>query len=496
MTRRSISVLLVLCLVANLMSCYSMKTHEYKGVPPTLTDYDSIVVHTKDGKTQTFVNGMVIDRNFVGKDDQGKVTKIPTDEISYVELTRKEMSTGVKVLAIVGAATLGTVLLLATVVIATSCPQISSFDGEHWVLEAEPNGGAITKTTEYTDHNVLRHLRALPGGTYRIRLETNLDEIDFTDEIKLLAVDHPTPAEVIPDIHGNLLAISKINRPDYAMTDTGIDLLKEFNAKGELFWDGDIRKQEYDKNHPRDEIQLKFKKPEGSRHGVLVLKGSSTFWSMYIMADFLSKFGKSAAERFERLETDPDGRAKIARFMEKSGCYIDVLVKNNDDWMNAGYLKTAGTYVPKTQALQLDLPDDSAGMVEVKLRYAPFFWNIQDLGMSFSYGDDSLQVTELVPLEAIDAKGADVKGMLMAKDESYYRTEKGDFAEMSFPVPPLVEGLERTLVLKTSGYYNLILDKDREMPFLAKTWQAVKMQGIDGYSLERFREIQQRAGYR
>ena len=156
-----------------------------------------------------------------------------------------------------------------------------------------------------------------------------------------------------------------------------------------------------------------------------------------------------------------------------------------------GALKTAGTYVSKVQALPIDIPEDAGETIEVKLTYAPFFWNIMELGMGFDAGREILRVTELAPLEAIDTERGDIRDLLAARDDLYYRAVRGDRADITFHVPPAKEDMQQTLILKTSGYYNFVLDEDMEMPFLSKVWQAVKRQGIDGYSLERYREIRE-----
>ena len=46
--------------------------------------------------------------------------------------------------------------------------------------------------------------------------------------------------------------------------------------------------------------------------------------------------------------------------------------------------------------------------------------------------------------------------------------------------------MERTLILKTTGYYNFILEKDKELTFMGKLFKAVKKEGIDNYSLKKY----------
>jgi hypothetical protein len=494
MIRKGISTILVLCLVANCFSCYSSKTERIYDLSEAFPPFDYITVYTKDGGDYTFTNAVVLGKTLIGRDEESESMEIPIGDILYVEVATREFKGFESALVMIGGAVLVAVVAFGILLAVASCPHVSSFDGESWVLEAEPNGGAVVKPLEYVDYNVMRRLKVSDDGTCRIRLENRLEEVDFNNELKLLAADHDPGVRIIPDVNGDLAVVSGIDRPYYAVTDGGVDLLQEMDADGRLFWDGDINKSEYDDAHPRDEIHLKFKRPAGANGGVLVFEGSSTFWSTYIMADFLSRFGSSASKRLKRLEHDPVGREKAERFMIKSGYHIEVLLRSGGEWVHAGYLRTAGTYVSKIQALRMDLPDDGGGDVEVKLSYAPYFWNVMDLGMGFTGEDAQFEVTELAPIEAVDTKRGDIRDLLLARDDLYYRAERGDRAEISFSAPPVRESLERTFILKTSGYYTFILDEEKEMPFLSKVWHAVKRQGIDGYSLEKYREIQEQAG--
>lgn len=495
MIRKVISPLLVVCLIAHFASCYSSKTEMVYDLSEGLPQHESVTVHMKDGSVQQYKSGGIRDETFIGVDGEENAEEIHLEDILYIELETKELATGMTILAGAAGAVLVLVVVTGVLIAVASCPHVSAFDGESLVLEAEPNGGAITKSTEYTDYSVMRYSRPSGDGTYRMRLENRLEEIDFNNELKLLAVEHDPGVRVIPDVNGALLAVSSVARPVCAVTDGGVDLLDEYSVDGRLFWDGDRHKTDYDKDHPRDELYLTFERPAGARTGVLVFEGSSTYWSKYIMADFLSKFGRSAAARFARLENDPMGREKVERFMRKSGYHIDVQLERDGEWIDAGHFKTAGTYVSKLQALQIDIPEDAGETIDIKLTYAPFFWNIMEIGMGYPAEPGNINVTELIPVEAIDTARGDIRELLLERDDRYYRAVQGDRADITFQVPAAARNMEQTLILKTSGYYNFILDEDMELPFLSKVWQAVKRQGIDAYSLEKYREIQEQVKF-
>jgi hypothetical protein len=57
---------------------------------------------------------------------------------------------------------------------------------------------------------------------------------------------------------------------------------------------------------------------------------------------------------------------------------------------------------------------------------------------------------------AIDRNGRDVKAMIAKADQVFYEMpQAGDFAELTFAAPERTPGLERTVLLKARGYYEV-----------------------------------------
>ena len=92
--------------------------------------------------------------------------------------------------------------------------------------------------------------------------------------------------------------------------------------------------------------------------------------------------------------------------------------------------------------------------VLVRLESAPALWLVDRVAMDFT-ADGPLTVHELPLTSARDRAGNDVAPLISAADGREYVMETGDAAEMSFRVPTLAAGMDRTFLLRSSGWYRI-----------------------------------------
>src|SRR4029453_3970773 len=104
-----------------------------------------------------------------------------------------------------------------------SCPYVYSFDGDHFVMDAEPLSGAITKGPERGDLCPLEPLQA-HHGQYGILVRNELKETQYIDRLQLRVVDHPAGSTVCTDIDGALHVAGDLVAPGSARDESGIDL--------------------------------------------------------------------------------------------------------------------------------------------------------------------------------------------------------------------------------------------------------------------------------
>jgi hypothetical protein len=485
-SRRTIAVLALTVSMA--LGAAGVSCHNSRKVAPSEFEQSrsalisSIKVVRHDGTEETFINGWIDGETFVGIDSSYAPHEIRVSEISHfvVYTFSKNQTIALPSALILPMSALG--LIFSSI----SCPHVYAFDGEMWTLDAEPFSGAIARNAQKTDLAVLEHIRPVEGA-YHLKLMNESSEIEYTDQISLVIADHPASVEVLPDIDGRIVSVAGITPPVYAKTHTGRDLMGLFGKDGALSWEGDPGKGYADPAKPREEIRLKFPKPLKGDAARLVVRGQNTTWSSRMLDDFLSTFGSLAEKKLSSLDGHPKAREKIERFMKKNGVWIEVLVKRGEDWVQAGFIPEVGPNVAKTQVLTLEVPEDAGPMLEVKLRWAPLFWHILKIGMGVPSDAVDASVVEEAPLEAVDAAQGDIGALLAHVDGKTYRTEKGAEALVEFREPPEPEeGTMRTVLVKATGYYHMIVSKSKKASTLEMMNIILKKKGIDAYSLEKY----------
>ena len=141
----------------------------------------------------------------MGLTPQQEVVMIDPDSVLYLNVQRSDAAGTIL-------ANLGVLIVIlgvaALIVAATkqSCPFIYSFDGNKYVFDAEPLGGATTKGLERTEYSKMDYLKNT-DDSYKILVRNEVEETQYIDELSLLAIRHDEDKEVIPDLNGNFYQI-------------------------------------------------------------------------------------------------------------------------------------------------------------------------------------------------------------------------------------------------------------------------------------------------
>ena len=171
--------------------------------------------------------------------------------------------------------------------------------------------------------------------------------------------------------------------------------------------------------------------------------------------------------------------------------YPSVEVWDGSAWQLVGSIVAMGPRVTTDRAVIFNLPETNDGVTRVRVSAMAGLWMIDRAvidygpidhaaasgtsaepvipGPGSSPGqaltrdlDSRIRGHDVVVLDAssaIDHTGRDVRALVQETDGEYLiMTEIGNYADLIFDAPSKVDGLERTVVLETSGYYRMHID--------------------------------------
>lgn len=377
---------------------------------------------------------------------------IPLDSVSHL-LVRKVSPAGVFV-AVLGVAAAAAALTVG-IVAATkeSCPFVYSWDGNQWVFDAEPYGGAVTRGLTRDDYGVLEHLRAV-DGEYRIHLSNEVNESQMTDLLELWVVDHPAQVYPVLDEFGRLYTVTNPRPPVEARDQAGRDLLPWLRNSDDLLWEplpsGDLERT-------RDTVTLTFSKPEGATQMKLVARVATGIWGSHQVRSLLSLYGGTVDAWYRRVDDNPLVADSLRQWGIREGLYgLAVEVWEPEGWQIRGVLPSGGPLIAEDRVIPLDVSRIPGRRVQVRFRPARSFWAFNSFGADFSPGWPA-QVDTVPVRAAVDRAGRDVRSLLTVADgRDFPLPSTGDLATVTFRAPPERPGLTRSVFLHARGWYHLL----------------------------------------
>ncbi len=416
---------------------------------------ERIVVVTAGGVRQELHSFQFFNTGVVGWRD-GESVVIPLDSITLVEV--RAVSTAATALAVLGVGTaVGVVIALTKSPERppppTSCPFVYSFDGEEYRLDSETFAGAAAKGLDRTDYDNLEHARAL-NGRYRLRLVNERPETHYTDELKLLVVDHPPGTQVIPGRTGKVHVIASPRPPLVARGVRGEDALADVRGADGNVWRG-APVETADLDDPaelRDGLVVSFARPPGTRSARVVVRARNTELAPFALQSFLQLQGDELFAWYDRVARDSALRQRIRRWVAREGM-LHVFLWQDGQWILQDALLDVGPALSKSQVVQLDLNAVKGDTVVVKFESARALWEIDWIAMDTGE-EPAITVREIEPRWARDEQRRDLTAILASEDGRYYASVQGGAAEIEFAVPGgAPNNWARSVILKSRGFY-------------------------------------------
>ena len=382
--------------------------------------------------------------------------EIPLDQVQRYWVERRDFSTG-RTVALVGV--LGVTAIAVAVGISNanrpkiidtnpgSCPFVYSWDGHQFVFDAELYGGAVARGLQREDYSELPHLQPY-NGSYRVLVNDQLDETDYTDRLELLAVDHRIGTSVGIDDSGKLYSLNALQVPLSAHDEGGADLLPWLASDDRRIWEAPPA------SNPggplRHEIHLTFSKPADAATAKLLVHAGTGEWGLRMMNTLFGLYGQDLASKLASLDSNPIDAQALKSWSATEDLYaLKVWVEEPSGWQVRGVIPGGGM---GARVVQLDVSHVKGDQVHIRLQPPAGFWAINSIAIDFS-PDQHLEVNRIAPQSARTSAGKDVSPELQATDGSYYTAMKGDSVFVEFGAPAKRPGMSRTVFLHSNGYY-------------------------------------------
>jgi|SRR5262245_1922724 len=338
----------------------------------------------------------------------------------------------------------------------TSCPLVYSWDGEQFVLDAEPYGGATIQALERTDVTELEHLVA-SSNRYRLLLTNEMEETQHTNRIELMVVDHAPGTVVAPDHEGVLHAFKTVHRLVAASDQAGRDLTPWLVEKDRAIWHPDLRSASKDLPlaDTRDHITLTFDRPSDARSAYLIADAATSPWGAKMIRPMLEMRGATLGLFYTAINRDEGSRRKLHEWNEREELfYLGVEVEEGGRWVRQGRLIGGGPVMAESRIIPLDLSRVTGDQVRIRLHPPIGFWMFN--AFRLAEGKVPVRPAVVAPVRARDAAGKDVRASLMDEDQEYLTfATNDDLGFVDFPCPAQRAGTERSVFARTRGWYEI-----------------------------------------
>jgi hypothetical protein len=389
-----------------------------------------------------------------------KVT-IDASEILYVMVERTDaVGTVFTTLSVI----VGIALIIGIIAMATkeSCPFIYSYDGEKFVFDAEPLGGATTQGLQRSELSKLEKIKETEGK-YKIMVRNEVEETQYIDKLSLYVVDHDTSYEIYPDISCDIHAVKKLEGPLVAKDENGKDLTKFIEKPDNLYWQSKLPiEQPISQSNHRNQLNFAFQKPVDSKSAKLIINAGTTLWGSNMIREMLLLYGDSVDKWYNSIDSSVAAKETMMNFIEREELYLLKLwVKEDNGWKMQNIIQGGGPFVAETRSYDLDLSKVIGDTLFIKVNPPYGFWTMDYIAIEYdSYTSPNMNEAKMI--SARNNYNKEISEFLSAVDENYFAMPSvGDYFIVEFEVPDINKNLTRTIFLKSTGYYEIHLPKDQ-----------------------------------
>ena len=381
----------------------------------------------------------------------GAVTSIPFNDIHSISLNKRDGATefATILLGIVGVIGGIFLIILAT---KSSCPFVYVNNGEQYQFIGELYPGVLTENMQRDDYVPLGKYDESQQD-YSIKVTNELKEVQHTDLLELIIVDHPESIDVLLDDNGKLHTFSNLLQPNRVEIDGLESDMETINHKdGNFYVFNSNMKRDDSKQH----LTLEFDIPENSSDAKLYLTAKNSIWLDYIFGKFNEKFGSYYQEFQAQQQTKTKEQSE--KWIDEQHIPLSVYVQTSNGWQLVDKINTVGPLAFRDLVVPIDSKYITQEKLRVKLETGFMFWEVDFVAIDYS-SNLPMNINYILPNKAIDQNNRLVTKLLSSQDNVYLTQSKiGDEVTVNFNLDNIDISDSHSVFLKNRGYYNYIRD--------------------------------------
>ena len=186
-----------------------------------------------------------------------------------------------------------------------------------------------------------------------------------------------------------------------------------------------------------------------------------------MIREMLSLYGDDIDTWYEKVDnmggTEIEKEQMMQFVVREQLYYLNIMVQERDSWKSHGLIFGGGPLIAETKTYDLDLSNVQGDSLVIQLTPPYGFWTLDYISIEYDEHPAPL-LNEVYLTNASDYNNEDIIKTLSSKNDDYHAMPQvGDYFLAEFDALPEAEGLNRTIFLKTTGYYELHLPKDQPM---------------------------------
>jgi len=380
---------------------------------------------------------------------------IPVGSISKVEIYDKDTASTVGSWVLGGLGiTAGAMLVIGVIVALTkeSCPFIYTLDGNNYNFAGEIYSGSIHQPLERNDY---LKLPTYPGQpSYTLKITNEVKEIQHTNLLELLVIDHPSDVNVLVDKYGKVTSLAQTVAPASATNLRGDDVSALVNSKDDLFYQSTSTGPDLPL---KDGLILAFPGQGTAKSARIAIHAKNSIVLDYMLGQFHEMFG-TAYKGYVKKQEKSSG-ARMRQWSLDQGIPLSMYVERDGKWDFIDYYNIAGPMKFKDDVLSVPLNGHETNPLKVKLEFGNLLWEIDYAAVDYS-AERQFTVSAIPPKTAVSEEQKEVAGLLSKDDGNYYTQPAMDNnAVVTFGLPAMTDK-SRTVILHSKGWYELILNPD------------------------------------